>query len=163
MTKCLPILLLSAAAVFGQQSGDAPDRQSGVNSRGDHAMGFSHEKTTHHFRLYSDGGAIEVDANKAEDKESRDQIRMHLRHISQMFAEGNFQVPMLVHDEVPPGVPVMKRLAAQIKYEFQPTDGGGRVRITVKDPEALAAVHTFLRYQIKDHQTGDATEATPHR
>jgi len=34
-----------------------------VNQHGDQVMGFSHEKTTHHFRLYADGGAIEVTAN----------------------------------------------------------------------------------------------------
>jgi len=26
-------------------------------------MGFSHEKTTHHFQLYKDGGAIQVTVN----------------------------------------------------------------------------------------------------
>jgi len=34
--------------------------QADVEKHGDQAMGFSHDKTTHHFRLYSDGGAIEV-------------------------------------------------------------------------------------------------------
>src|SRR5438045_3117192 len=43
----------------------------GVNSRGDEAMGFSHARTTHHFRLFPDGGAIEVSANDAADAESR--------------------------------------------------------------------------------------------
>lgn len=73
------------------------------NERADHAMGFSQEKTTHHFRLYADGGAIEVEAKEATDSESRDQVRMHLSHIAKMFADGNFQAPMLVHDQTPPG------------------------------------------------------------
>src|SRR6185503_13864578 len=54
------------------------DHLSGVNERGDHAMGFSHEKTTHHFRLTANGGAIEVTSNDPKDIASRDQIRMHL-------------------------------------------------------------------------------------
>jgi len=29
------------------------------------------------------------------------------------------------------------------------------VRITTRDGEALAAVHEFLRYQIREHHTGD--------
>ena len=33
--------------------------EEGVVARGDEIMGFSHEKTTHHFRLYADGGSIE--------------------------------------------------------------------------------------------------------
>jgi hypothetical protein len=32
---------------------------------------------------------------------------------------------------------------------------GGRIRIETDSPEALAAIHDFLRFQIKDHETGD--------
>jgi hypothetical protein len=35
------------------------------------------------------------------------------------------------------------------------------VRITSSDAEALAAVHDFLRFQIKGHKTGDTTEVRP--
>ncbi len=58
-------------------------------------MGLSHEKTTHHFRLYPDGGSIEAEANDSEDAASRDQIRSHLAHIATMFAAGNFRAPCL--------------------------------------------------------------------
>jgi hypothetical protein len=34
--------------------------QAEVEKHGDEAMGFSHEKTTHHFHLLPDGGTIEV-------------------------------------------------------------------------------------------------------
>src|ERR1044072_7098571 len=70
---------------------------SGVNERGDHAMGFSHEKTTHHFRLTSNGGAIEVTSNDPKDIASRDQIRMHLSRIAVLFKHGAFSKPMLTH------------------------------------------------------------------
>jgi hypothetical protein len=49
----------------------------------------------------------------------------------------------------------MKKLRSRIHYEYQPLDGGGRLRITTEDYEALAAVHDFLRFQIEDHATGD--------
>jgi hypothetical protein len=52
-------------------------------------------------------------------------------------------------------VPVLQRLKAEVKYEFQKTERGGTVRITTSNPEALSAVHQFLRFQIDDHQTGD--------
>jgi hypothetical protein len=128
-----------------------------VDKRGDHVMGFSHEKTTHHFRLYKDGGAIEVTANDAKDTASRDQIQMHLAHIARMFANGDFNAPMLVHDRVPPGVAVLERLKDEVKYEFQRTERGGTVRITTASAEALKAVHDFLKFQIEDHRTGDPT------
>jgi len=119
-------------------------------------MGFSHEKTTHHFRLRADGGVIEVDANTAEDKESRDQIQGHLGHIARMFAAGDFNAPMLVHGVTPPGTAAMTRLKADIRYTYEASPRGGRVVITTANKEALAAVHEFLRFQIKDHATGDA-------
>ena len=127
-----------------------------VNKRGDQVMGFDHEKTTHHFQLMSDGGAIEVLANDPKDTASRDQIREHLTHIAQMFAAGDFTAPMLIHAQTPPGVAVMKRLKAGINYRFEETERGGRVRITTTNGEALAAVHEFLRFQIRDHGTSDS-------
>jgi hypothetical protein len=130
--------------------------QADVNSRGDQVMGFDHNKTTHHFRLMSDGGAIEVEANDPEDTTSRDQIRQHLSHIARLFAEGNFTSPMLIHSQTPPGVPVMKQLKSTIKYRFENTERGGRIRITTSNGEARSAVHDFLGFQIKDHGTGDS-------
>ena len=148
-------VILAGCTLFAQD-----EHHSGVNQRGDHVMGFSHDKTTHHFRLYSDGGTIEVDANDPKDTQSRDQIQMHLGHIAKMFAAGDFKAPMLIHDRVPPGVPVMQELKSEIAYEFSKTERGGKVRITTKNPDALKAVYEFLRFQIADHHTGDSTRVT---
>ncbi len=123
-------------------------------------MGFSHEKTAHHFRLYTDGGAIEVEANDAQDTASRDEIRSHLEHIEAMFAAGNFSAPMLIHAQNPPGTEGMKRLRETIQYKLDTTEKGARIRITTKDANALSAVHEFLRFQISDHQTGDSLDVT---
>jgi hypothetical protein len=123
-------------------------------------MGFSHEKTTHHFFLRANGGVIQVEANRASDQESRDQIQQHLAHIATLFAAGDFNIPMLVHSVVPPGSETMTRLKADIRYSYEPRPLGGRVVITAKGKEALAAVHEFLRFQIKDHETGDALDVT---
>jgi hypothetical protein len=130
----------------------------GVNQRGDRVMGFDHSRTTHHFRLLKDGGTIEVEVNDPGDAATREQIRHHLNYVSRMFSAGNFEAPMLIHDREPPGVPTLKNLRREIKYEFEPTGIGGRVRITTTNPDALAAVHEFLRFQIQDHQTGDPVE-----
>ena len=145
------IVMAAVLIVFAQDA-----HHDAVDKRGDHVMGFTHEKTTHHFRLYKDGGAIEVTANDPKDGESRDQIQMHLGHIAKMFALGDFNAPMLIHDRVPPGVPVMQRLKSEIKYALQKTDRGGTVRITTSNEEAVRAVHEFLRFQIEDHRTGDS-------
>ena len=129
-----------------------------MNERGDHVMGFDHTKTTHHFLLRESGGSIEVTANSADDAESSGQIRMHLKHIAMMFAEGNFNAPMLIHDQTPPGAPVMKELKSEIKYDYEEIDRGAAVRISTKNPVALKAIHDFLRFQIKEHKTRDALD-----
>jgi hypothetical protein len=137
---------------------DHESHLDGVNRRGDETMGFSHAKTTHHFLLKSGGGLIQVEANDSNDGASRDQIRQHLKHIAKKFSEGDFTAPMLIHAQTPPGVPAMRSLKAEIKYEFEELERGGRVRISTNNPEAMKAIHEFLRFQIKDHRTGDSGE-----
>jgi hypothetical protein len=162
-TLVLAVSLALPALAAGQSPTECPmhkqtpadDHAIGVDTRGDHAMGFSHEKSAHHFRLLSDGGAIEIVANEPNDSATRDKIRAHLSHITQMFTEGDFQVPMFIHDKVPPGVPVMESRRTAIAYTFEPLHRGGRVRIATADKDALEAIHQFLAFQIEDHRTGD--------
>jgi hypothetical protein len=164
-TLCFILALTIPMVACGQSAAQAADHDqhpatsdphtSGVDTRGDHAMGVAHEKSTHHFLLLPDGGAIELTANDPNDKDTRKEVRSHLYHIVQMFRNGNFQVPMFIHDRVPPGVPVMKSKRASITYAFESMPSGGRVRITTTDTEALKAVHQFLSFQIDDHRTGD--------
>ena len=149
MTKITAVLLLATALAFSQ------DHHAMVNRHGDHVMGFSHEKTTHHFELSYDGGAIDVRANDAKDIESRDQIRSHFHHIVQMFADGNFNAPMLVHSTTVPGTATMTRLKTLLHWDLQETPRGARINITADNKAAQDAVHDFLRFQIQDHQTGD--------
>ena len=149
------ILALASLAIAYAQQPKKDTTHEQMNKRGDHVMGFDHTKTTHHFLLEEVGGSIEVTANKPDDVESSKQIRMHLTHIAQMFAEGNFNAPMLIHDQTPDGVPVMQELKSEIKYSFEEIDRGAAVRISTKNPIALKAIHDFLRFQIKEHKTGD--------
>jgi hypothetical protein len=159
----LAIGLTSAFLIHAQQpqKGDSQMTQKQMdemNMRGDKQMGFDHLKTTHHFLLAADGGAIQVEANDALDTASRDQIRQHLRHISMMFSEGNFEVPMLVHEKTPPGSEVMQKLKAEISYNYKETDRGAVIQISTGNAEALKAIHEFLKFQIREHKTGDPQE-----
>jgi hypothetical protein len=138
--------------------GAAHNHHAAVNERGEKVMGFDHDKTTHHFRLTPSGGVIEVSADDAKDAVSIDAIQGHLAHIAQKFTEGGFEAPMLIHDQVPPGVPVMTRDHARIEWKYEDTETGGQVVVTTKDDEDRKAIHEFLRFQIEDHQTGDSTE-----
>jgi hypothetical protein len=132
--------------------------------RGEAVMGFDQDKTAHHFRLYEDGGAIEVNVKDAADTTDRDAIRSHLPHIATMFGRGDFDAPMLVHDTKDvPGIAVLSARHDRVSYTYSDTPAGGRVDITSADREALAALHDFLRYQIREHATGDSAVVTAKR
>ena len=136
----------------------SPTQMDEMMKRGNKVMGFDQMKTTHHFLLRVDGGLIQIQANNDNDKESRDQIRQHLRHIATMFGDGNFNAPMLIHDQTPPGIETMKTLKAEIGYEFKELEGGASIRISTRNAEALDAIHQFLVFHIKEHKTGDPLE-----
>jgi|SRR5262249_52588104 len=172
--KALATLLLWCAMPLAAQSPQScpmhkehvtssQEHSAGAQKRGDEAMGFPHDKTTHHFRLYRDGGAIEVTANDSNDSENVQAIRSHLAHIAAMFTNGDFSTPMFIHDQVPPGAAVMKKRRNEISYVFEELPAGGRVRIKAKSQEALRAVHQFLRFQVEDHHTGDSTVVSSER
>ncbi|HXM66528.1 MAG TPA: hypothetical protein VN911_07340 [Candidatus Acidoferrum sp.] len=120
-------------------------------------MGFSHENTTHHFVLTADGGLIEVRANTVKDAATLDQIRSHFQHIARMFAEGNFNAPMLVHGQNVPGPEAMSRMKSDLHWKLEDIPRGARIVITADNTEAADAVYEFLRFQISDHHTGDCT------
>jgi len=136
----------------------AQDHHAATDRRGTAVMGFDQKATAHHFFLFTDGGAIEVNVKNASDTKNRDAIRSHLPHVATMFGDGNFDAPMLVHDSTKvPGTKVMAARKAAIRYDYVETETGGRVNIVTTDPEALKAVHEFMRFQISDHRTGDVT------
>ena len=130
-------------------------QHSPAHDRAEQAMGFDQQRTTHHFRIEQTGGAIEVTAKDAADQSSIDQIRMHLRHIAAAFGKGDFALPMLVHDTTPPGIDTMKARRGMMSFTFEQLPTGGRVVIRTTDERARQALHEFLRFQIREHHTGD--------
>jgi hypothetical protein len=130
-------------------------KEAQIKKRGAVAMGFDQDTTTHHFRLTPMGGFIQVEVNDPADATGRDSIRAHLKEITGEFTSGDFSKPFQTHDETPPGVAIMQELKSRIAYRFEETGGGGRVRISTTSSAALSAVHDFLRYQIREHATGD--------
>jgi hypothetical protein len=151
------ISMLLLVLALAQHDAHAKDRAT-------MAMGFDQDKTAHHFLLYDDGGAIDIAVKDAGDTADRDAIRSHLPHIAAMFGDGDFDVPMLVHDTKDvPGTAVLSARKAAISYRYRETPRGGRVDIVTSDREALAALHDFLRYQIHEHQTGDPAVPGPRK
>lgn len=128
-----------------------------VDARGDVAMGFSQQATTHHFLLAKDGGSIEVTVRDTADHATLEAVRSHMQTIEAAFTNGDFTIPEAVHAQLPPGAASMRAAGPAIRYRYEELPAGARVVLVAGSPEALAAVHEFLRFQITDHGTGDPT------
>jgi|SRR5215204_3689704 len=148
-------IALTAFAVLMPLAAQDHQHNAALNARGKQFMGFDQEATAHHFILTKDGGRIEVSAKAGDDVKSQGEIRAHLRHIAQAFTSGDFSVPALVHDQKVPGVAKMKAAGASLTYTFEEIQRGALIRISGSSLEAVAAAHEFLKFQIKDHGTGD--------
>jgi len=127
-----------------------------MNKNGNQVMGFDQKTTTHHFTLTQNGGSIQVTANDS-DTTTVQHICAHLNQVSKAFANGDFSMPEKVHSQVPPGTATMIKLKKDINYEYSDIPNGGIVKITTNNKEALSAVHQFLKFQIREHKTGDPT------
>jgi hypothetical protein len=154
MPQQLAVIALSLLGVVSASQAPAHD----MHDRGGTIMGFDQRATSHHFTLYQDGGRIEVTVNDPANDADLRAIRAHLPHIAMMFAQGDFDAPMMVHDSTNvPGTAVLAARRDKVRYTYAEIPGGGRVDVVTTDAEALAAIHAFLSYQIAEHKTGDST------
>lgn len=144
------------AGMTHQQHLEQMRKDKAMQHRGAEVMGFDQTVTSHHFRLAPAGGAIEVTVKDQADEANRQLIRAHLKEIADQFAAGDFEKPLMIHGEPPDGVSEMKKRRSEIAYTVEVLPDGGRIRIETGDRTALDAVHRYLRYQIREHKTGDS-------
>ncbi|MGH7497337.1 MAG: hypothetical protein ACREL3_00625 [Gemmatimonadales bacterium] len=126
------------------------DGFSGVQSRGQEAMGVDQYTSTHIFESLPDGGRIELQRDGA-DSAGTAQIRRHMRQISENFAAGDFRLPGFVHAREVPGTQVMARRRADISYTVEDLRRGAALRLRTPSPEVSRAIHEFLAFQRQDH------------
>jgi len=134
---------------------DCPMHAQHVDARHDQLVP-SHMTTHHSFRLFADGGAIELRANDPNDAKSVAAIRSHLRDVAAQFAKNDFSTPAFVHGHPPAGVETMQKLHDAISFRYAEVEGGGRIRMTTTNADAVTAIHDFLHFQIDEHRTGDS-------
>ena len=124
---------------------------SQVQARGKVAMGVDQYTSKHQFESLPDGGRIMLTRDPA-DTVGGARIRAHMHQIADSFRQGNFDLPGFVHDREVPGTAVMRARRAHIRYTPDSALGGGQLRISSRDPVAVAAVHEFLAFQRGDHR-----------
>lgn len=146
------------AGVTHEQHSRQTSKDAALKERGREAMGFDQDRTVHHVTLRPDGGIISVEVTDPTDDGNREAIRTHLRRIAADFAAGRFDAPLATHGEEPPGSSMMRAFRSSIRYVTEETPGGARVRVRSSDRAAVAAIHEFLAYQIREHRTGDAIQ-----
>lgn len=137
-----------AAPAAASDSAFAALQARGATARG---MGVDQYTSTHVFESLPDGGRIEL-RRDASDSAGVAQIRTHLQQIARAFAAGDFSTPAFVHMRDVPGTDVMAARRGAIAYAYRALPGGGEVRITTADPDAVRAVHAFLAFQRADHR-----------
>jgi hypothetical protein len=157
------VMSLGVIPVSAQDHASCPmmgkkEHRDEVDHRHDAVSGVRHEGAVHHFLLAPEGGTIRLETKDGSRPVDRDRIRQHLQLVARSFADGDFALPMEVHAQVPPGVETMKEMGKAITYAYSPTEKGGEIRLSTREPAALAAIHAFLRFQIQDHGTGDPIE-----
>jgi hypothetical protein len=75
-----------------------------------------------------------------------------MKLIQHAFQSGDFSTPEFVHMRTMPGTDIMKAKKDLITYSYADLSRGGEVRITTKDPDALAAIKQFMSAQQMDHR-----------
>ena len=153
---CAAALLGPAAC--GSQTASVAQRPSPPDTafvqlqhRGEIAMGVDQYTSAHRFDDTDTGGEIQLQRDPS-DSAGVATIREHLRDITAAFQRGDFRIPGFVHARQVPGTEVMAARKGDIEYSFVELPGGGKVVITTRDPEAVAAIHVFLAFQRQDHR-----------
>jgi hypothetical protein len=143
-----------AAHSHAARSDSASDSAfAALQARGKIEMGVDQYTSTHRFDDLADGGRIEL-TRDASDSAGVRTIREHLASIARAFAKGDFSTPFAVHARDVPGTKTMAAKRDAISYEFRPLPGGGEVRLSSKDAEAIRAIHAFMAFQRGDHRAG---------
>lgn len=124
-----------------------------MQARGKTVMGVDPDRSTLKFTSRPDGGRIELTSD-VEDSAATAGIRRHFSDIIRAFAAGDFSIPSMVHAQEVPGTDVMAARAAFITYRIRELPRGAELRISTRNPAALAAIHRFLLFQRTEHHAG---------
>jgi hypothetical protein len=149
LAACTPSANSSTAAASASK---ADSSFKAMDHRHGEVVGADPSSLAHRFVSTPSGGDVILD-RKAGDTLTISQIRTHLDEIAKAFSTGDFSTPMMIHEKAADGADVMTRKASVIKYNVESTPTGGTLHIRTSDSEALAAIHRFIAFQVREHRT----------
>ena len=80
-------------------------------------------------------------------------LQKHAAEVTELVREGMAAMHRaMTQTDTVPGASVMAEKRTVIPYTFRALPRGGELRITSKDPQAIAAIHEFLAFQRKEHR-----------
>jgi hypothetical protein len=150
LVLCLLLgLTVQVAAQHDHSHGGGPFATA--KQKGTTYMGVDQLTTTHEFEELADGGRIRLAGNPA-DSAATATIRNRTLQLAAALRAGDFDTPLLTHNEHVPGADLLASRHDRITYDFSEVPGGGEIRITTADPMARIAVRGFLAFQREEHQ-----------
>lgn len=147
----VPLMLALACSRGGPAVSSTDSAFKALQERGAAVMGVDQYTSRHVFEDLPDGGRIVLVRENPGDTAGVRIIRAHFRQIADSFGRGIFRDPSLVHDREVPGTREMSRLKDRIQYAARDRVDGGELLITTRDPDAVAAIHSFLAFQRGEH------------
>jgi hypothetical protein len=125
--------------------------QAHVHDMAHMVMPFDMTKTVHIFRMTESGGVQTV---LAKDPAAADQIALiqqHLQHEAEMFQQGNYSDPAMLHGADMPGLKEVQAGAARIKLSYSALPAGAAITFETTDLHLLTALHRWFGAQLSEH------------
>lgn len=147
---CSVLLLCLLPLASACQQKEPASRQAEVAARGLEVMPFDLERSTHIFEKIETGGRQQV----VSDDNDPDQIALiqsHLKEESQLFSEGNFRDPEMIHGEHMAGMHELQMAKDRIEIEYADLENGGQILYTSEDEALITAIHAWFDAQLSDH------------
>jgi hypothetical protein len=154
-------LALAAAGALAQPAD--PQRQAEVARRGGDVMPFSLAATQHVFTKTARGGTQRVVARDPRDAAQVKLVRQHLHEIEAQFRRGDFSGPAHIHGEDMPGLAELKAARpGEVAIRYRDVRGGAELAYRTRNPQLVAALHSWFDAQLSDHGHDAMAGHEPH-
>ena len=153
MISLVLLLLILGTASLSQHP--QPYVDPALLQRASRVTGIDSDRVQRHFYVLKNGGAIEITAKDANDEATIKAIRTWLKKESDFFTKGNYESAAAIYGKAPESTIQLKKLRDEVNFAMVQEDNGAVLRMLTVNPQAKAAIHEYLKFQIDQLGTGD--------